>query len=295
MGIDAVKWARKMEEYGAGENLLTSMNQDGQKTGYDWKLTRAVADAVTIRSSPRAAWGTWSTSTTACQGPGRCGPRARSSTSRNNYPAGEGVPEGARRAGKDCKKKGMTSGHALFENSLIQCDQPLVLPSHHPKSGQTGANSRIGGRLGNSRRTGSDRCGYISALSQKITIPVHELQFTRISGSAAKVRPDEEVAPLSICPTRRRNRSLPRTRSTDRRCCIGIIGSQAIGIRSGTGIRRNKISRSITASGQPLYERIPALRTMPVFSGEFSEAFVNASTFTIMLAMHCCSNPRLAS
>jgi cyclase len=48
MGIDAVKWARKMEEYGAGEILLTSMNQDGQKTGYDLELTRTVAEAVTI-------------------------------------------------------------------------------------------------------------------------------------------------------------------------------------------------------------------------------------------------------
>jgi imidazole glycerol-phosphate synthase subunit HisF len=48
MGIDAVAWARKMEEYGAGEVLLTSMNQDGQKTGYDLELTRAVAEAVTV-------------------------------------------------------------------------------------------------------------------------------------------------------------------------------------------------------------------------------------------------------
>ena len=48
MGIDAVAWAKKMEEYGAGEILLTSMNQDGQKTGYDLELTRAVAEAVTI-------------------------------------------------------------------------------------------------------------------------------------------------------------------------------------------------------------------------------------------------------
>ncbi len=48
MGIDAVAWARMMEEYGAGEILLTSMNQDGQKTGYDLDLTRAVAEAVTI-------------------------------------------------------------------------------------------------------------------------------------------------------------------------------------------------------------------------------------------------------
>ena len=48
MGIDAVKWAQKMGEYGAGEILLTSMDQDGQKTGYDLELTRAVSDAVTI-------------------------------------------------------------------------------------------------------------------------------------------------------------------------------------------------------------------------------------------------------
>ena len=48
MGIDAVAWAKKMEEYGAGEILLTSMDQDGQKTGYDLELTRAVAEAVTI-------------------------------------------------------------------------------------------------------------------------------------------------------------------------------------------------------------------------------------------------------
>ena len=48
MGIDAVAWAKRMEVYGAGEILLTSMNQDGQKTGYDLELTRAIADAVTI-------------------------------------------------------------------------------------------------------------------------------------------------------------------------------------------------------------------------------------------------------
>jgi cyclase len=48
MGIDAVAWAKKMEEYGAGEILLTSMDQDGQKNGYDLALTRAVAEAVSI-------------------------------------------------------------------------------------------------------------------------------------------------------------------------------------------------------------------------------------------------------
>jgi cyclase len=47
-GIDAVKWARYMEELGAGEILLTSMNRDGTKEGYDIALTRAVSDAVHI-------------------------------------------------------------------------------------------------------------------------------------------------------------------------------------------------------------------------------------------------------
>ncbi|MBJ7416315.1 MAG: imidazole glycerol phosphate synthase subunit HisF [Niveispirillum sp.] len=47
-GIDAVQWARRMAEYGAGEILLTSMDRDGTKQGFNLELTRAVADAVTI-------------------------------------------------------------------------------------------------------------------------------------------------------------------------------------------------------------------------------------------------------
>ncbi len=47
-GIDAVGWAKKMADYGAGEILLTSMDRDGTKQGFDIALTRAVADAVTI-------------------------------------------------------------------------------------------------------------------------------------------------------------------------------------------------------------------------------------------------------
>ena len=47
-GIDAVAWARKAQELGAGEILLTSMDRDGTKTGFDLPLTRAVADAVDI-------------------------------------------------------------------------------------------------------------------------------------------------------------------------------------------------------------------------------------------------------
>jgi cyclase len=47
-GIDAVKWARFMEGLGAGEILLTSMDRDGTKNGYDIGLTRAVSEAVGI-------------------------------------------------------------------------------------------------------------------------------------------------------------------------------------------------------------------------------------------------------
>ncbi len=47
-GIDAVEWAKKMEGYGAGEILLTSMDQDGRQSGYDLELTAAVSDAVSI-------------------------------------------------------------------------------------------------------------------------------------------------------------------------------------------------------------------------------------------------------
>jgi cyclase len=46
--IDAVRWARKMEELGAGEILLTSMDRDGTKDGYDIELTRTISEAVSI-------------------------------------------------------------------------------------------------------------------------------------------------------------------------------------------------------------------------------------------------------
>ncbi len=47
-GIDAVDWARRMAEYGSGEILLTSMDRDGTKLGFDIPLTAAVADAVPV-------------------------------------------------------------------------------------------------------------------------------------------------------------------------------------------------------------------------------------------------------
>lgn len=47
-GIDAVEWAVKMEQFGAGEILLTSMDRDGVKSGFDLGVTRAISDAVNI-------------------------------------------------------------------------------------------------------------------------------------------------------------------------------------------------------------------------------------------------------
>ena len=47
-GLDAVEWARKMVDYGAGEILLTSMDRDGTKIGFDIPLTHAIAEAVSV-------------------------------------------------------------------------------------------------------------------------------------------------------------------------------------------------------------------------------------------------------
>lgn len=47
-GIDAVEWSKRMANYGAGEILLTSMDRDGTKQGFNIELTRAIADAVDI-------------------------------------------------------------------------------------------------------------------------------------------------------------------------------------------------------------------------------------------------------
>lgn len=47
-GLDAIAWAKKMEELGAGEILLTSMDQDGMKNGFDLGVTRAISEAITL-------------------------------------------------------------------------------------------------------------------------------------------------------------------------------------------------------------------------------------------------------
>jgi len=47
-GLDAIEWARRVTELGAGEILLTSMDRDGTKAGFDLELTRAVSDAVSV-------------------------------------------------------------------------------------------------------------------------------------------------------------------------------------------------------------------------------------------------------
>ncbi|MDY0049646.1 MAG: imidazole glycerol phosphate synthase subunit HisF, partial [Halothiobacillaceae bacterium] len=47
-GLDAIEWARRMAEYGAGELLVTSMDRDGTKSGFDNALMRAISDAVNV-------------------------------------------------------------------------------------------------------------------------------------------------------------------------------------------------------------------------------------------------------
>ncbi len=47
-GLDAIDWAKKMVEYGAGEILLTSMDQDGTREGFDLQLTRAISEVVSV-------------------------------------------------------------------------------------------------------------------------------------------------------------------------------------------------------------------------------------------------------
>jgi cyclase len=47
-GIDAIQWAKRMADYGAGELLLTSMDRDGTKSGFDLDLTRTISDSVSI-------------------------------------------------------------------------------------------------------------------------------------------------------------------------------------------------------------------------------------------------------
>jgi cyclase len=47
-GLDAVEWARRMTDYGAGEILLTSMDRDGTRIGFDLGLTRAIVEAVPV-------------------------------------------------------------------------------------------------------------------------------------------------------------------------------------------------------------------------------------------------------
>ena len=80
-GRDAVDWAREAEERGAGEILLTSIDADGTRDGYDLELTRAVADAVS-RSRDRL---------------GRRGRRAATSPTRSRSPRRRSSPRSSTR------------------------------------------------------------------------------------------------------------------------------------------------------------------------------------------------------
>ena len=81
-GLDAVEWAGRMAARGAGEILLTSMDRDGTRNGFDLELTRAVADAVPVPVIASGGVGTLSISPTASASaaPTRCSPPASSTT-----------------------------------------------------------------------------------------------------------------------------------------------------------------------------------------------------------------------
>ncbi len=57
-GLDIVEWAKKVEQLGAGEILLTSRDADGTKAGYDLEMTKAVAEAVSIPVTASGGAGT---------------------------------------------------------------------------------------------------------------------------------------------------------------------------------------------------------------------------------------------
>ncbi len=100
-GLEAVAWAREVEQLGAGEIVLTSMDADGTRNGYDLEMTRAVVDAVGSRWWPRA--GPAAPSTSARSWP-RPGPRAALAASIFHYGAvfdrrDQGIPGEPRRPG----------------------------------------------------------------------------------------------------------------------------------------------------------------------------------------------------
>ena len=73
VGIDAVEWAARVEKLGAGEILLTSMDCDGTKAGYDLELTRAIAETVNIPVIASGGAGTMEHFYEALTEQGRCG------------------------------------------------------------------------------------------------------------------------------------------------------------------------------------------------------------------------------
>ena len=103
-GLEAVAWARRVEELGAGEIVLTSMDADGTKAGYDLPMTRAVAEAVRhSRGGQRRRRVARASVPGPDRGPCRRRPgRQHFSLQRIWHPRDQGVPGRARRAGASC-------------------------------------------------------------------------------------------------------------------------------------------------------------------------------------------------
>lgn len=92
-GLDAVLWAKKMEDLGAGEILLTSMDQDGVKSGYDLGVTRAISEAVNVPVIASGGVGNLAPGRRHPRGQGRRGARGEHLPLRRVHRAGsQGLP-----------------------------------------------------------------------------------------------------------------------------------------------------------------------------------------------------------
>ena len=115
-GIDAVDYAREVTELGAGEILLTSMDRDGAKTGFDIELTRTIADAVSVPVIASGGVGTldhlvgaYATAT-----PARCS-RLRFSISANTASAGQALYGRSRTADASRSARRLNGQHIMTE------------------------------------------------------------------------------------------------------------------------------------------------------------------------------------
>ncbi len=158
-GIDAVDYAREVAALGAGEILLTSMDRDGTKTGFDIELTRAVADAVTV---PVIASGGVGTLDHLVAGRPR-GPRQRRAGGldlpfrRIHHPPGQGTHGGGGHRDADGLESSVRSGPRRALRAAFSCKREKGVDALQRPAAQKYADSSLavssGGRCTSSVST----------------------------------------------------------------------------------------------------------------------------------------------